>query len=346
MSRLRDRSKPLRGVGLGSAHSGPMAYPDPRLARTNRQMARPMRHRWLRRIGRVIGGLVPMGRVPSLGFSTSGPGRAKYLAVVLSLLLAATALTASLPGGSTGSPTPSASPSQVALGTTSDPTATETPTATPTEDPTPTATPTATPTPDPTPTAKPAAIAKATPRVYSFVALGDSLTSGYNNPGPAWPTRLDGLDARLTAAHNAGIPGDTTAGMLARLDRDVFAYDPGVLFVLGGTNDIGHYYTYATIISNLRAIIVKAQARKIKVFLITVPPNSSTTMRASIDTLNASLQHLANTYKIYLIDIHTPLSSSNGLLQARYTVDGLHFNNAGAQLVAVTIYNRFHRLGY
>lgn len=265
---------------------------------------------------------------------------------MLSLLLVATALTASLPGGSSGSPTPSPSPSLVALMTTPDPTATETPTATPTEDPTPTATPTATPTPSPTPTPKPTAKPKATPRVYRFVALGDSLTSGYNNPGPAWPSRLDGEDANLSLAHNAGIPGDTTAGMLARLDRDVFAYNPGVLFVLGGTNDIGHYYTYATIIANLRAIIVKAQAKKMKVFLITVPPNSSTAMRASIDTLNASLQHLANTYKIYLIDIHTPLSASNGLILAKYTVDGLHFNDAGAQVVANTIYNRIHRLGY
>jgi len=179
------------------------------------------------------------------------------------------------------------------------------------------------------------------------VALGDSLTSGYNNPGPAWPSRLDGEDANLSLAHNAGIPGDTTAGMLPRLDRDVFAYDPGVLFVLGGTNDIGHYSNYSTILANLKAIIVKAQAKKIKVFLITVPPNSSSSMRDSIDTLNAYLQHLANTYKIYLIDIHTPLtSSSNGLILAKYTVDGLHFNDAGAQVVANTIYNRIHRLGY
>lgn len=322
-----------------------MAYPDPRLARTSRQMARPMQHRWLRRMRRLLRGLVPMGRVPSLGSAPSGGSRARDLAVVLALLLAATALTASLPGGSTGSPTPSPSPSLVAVLTTPDPTATETPTATPTEDPTPTTTPTATPRPTPTPTKAPAK-PKATPRVYSFVALGDSLTSGYNNPGPAWPVRLDGEDANLTLAHNAGIPGDTTAGMLARLDRDVFAYNPGVLFLLGGTNDIGHDYTYAAIIANLKAIIVKAQAKKIKVFLITVPPNSSTAMRASIDTLNASLQHLANTYRIYLIDIHTPLSGSNGLILSKYTVDGLHFNDAGAQLVANTIYNRIHRLGY
>jgi acyl-CoA thioesterase-1 len=309
-------------------------------------MARPMRHRWLRRISRLFSGLLPIGRVPSLGTTASGASRARDLAVVLSLLLVATALTASLPGGSTGSPTPSPTPSLVAALTTPDPTATETPTATPTEDPT--ATPTDTPTPSPTPTAKPKATVKpkATPRVYSFVALGDSLTSGYNNPGPAWPSRLDGEDGNLTLADNAGIPGDTTAGMLSRMDRDVFAYNPGVLFVLGGTNDMGHNYNYSTIIANLRAIIVKAQAKKIKVFLITVPPNSSTTMRPSIDTLNASLQSLANAYRIYLIDIHTPLSGSNGLIQARYTVDGLHFNDAGAQLVANTIYNRIHRLGY
>jgi lysophospholipase L1-like esterase len=118
------------------------------------------------------------------------------------------------------------------------------------------------------------------------------------------------------------------------------------MFLLGGTNDLGHYVGQATIIANLRAIIVKAKARGIRVFLVTVPPNSSSAMAGSINSLNAAIQHLANSYTLYLIDIHTPLTASNGLIASKYTVDGLHFNAAGAQLVANTIYNRIHRLGY
>ena len=266
---------------------------------------------------------------------------------MLALLLAATAISASLPGGWTDPPKPSPSADVMAEVGTPNQTSTDTPSPVatspdptlPSLDPTPTDSPSSSPAPKKAP-------AKATPRTYTFVALGDSLTSGYNDPGPAWPDRLDAEDANLRLVNNAGVPGDLTSGMLSRLDRDVFAYNPGVMFLLGGTNDLGHYVSSTTIIANLRAIVVKAKARGIKVFLITVPPNSSSVMTARIDSLNADIQHLANTYALYLIDIHTPLSASNGLIASKYTVDGLHFNGAGAQLVANTIYNRIHRLGY
>jgi lysophospholipase L1-like esterase len=46
-----------------------------------------------------------------------------------------------------------------------------------------------------------------------------------------------------------------------------------------------------------------------------------------------------------VIDIHTPLSSTNGTIQSRYTVDGLHFSAAGVSVVVNAIYNRVRRLG-
>lgn len=333
-----------------------MAHPDPRVARAGRHMAHPVRHgplHWLKRtFASLTTGSGPAGPDGGasrlLGRLAPRDGRRRELAVVLALLLAATAVSASLPGGWTAA-TAAPSPTMLAEAVTAEPTPADTPSpepitpepTLPSPDPTPTATPTRAPTPAPT-----KAPVKATPRVYSFVALGDSLTSGYNDPGPAWPPRLDTIDANLRLVNNAGAPGDLTADMLSRLDRDVFAYAPNVLFVLGGTNDLGHSVSQSTTIANLRAIIVKAKARGIKVFLIAVPPNGSSGMRASIDSLNAAIQHLANIYQIYLLDIHTPLSGSNGLIQPRYTVDGLHFSGAGAQLVANTIYNRIHRLGY
>ena len=334
-----------------------MAHPDPRVAQAGRRMAHPVRRGplgWLQNtLAPLTTGSGPAGADGGasglLGRLVPKDGRRRELAVVLALLLAATAISASLPGGWTGG-TATPSPTTVAEAVTSEPTPTDTPTPEPvTPDPaaTPAPDPTAPPTPTPTPTPPPTkAPVKATPRVYTFVALGDSLTSGYNDPGPAWPPRLDALDANLRLVNNAGKPGDLTSGMLSRLSSYVFYYSPNVLFVLGGTNDLGTGVSQATTIANLKAIVVSAQARGIKVFLITVPPNSSSTMVEPIDSLNAAIQHLANIYRIVLIDIHTPLSGSNGLIQPRYTVDGLHFNGAGAQLVANTIYNRIHRLGY
>ena len=281
-----------------------------------------------------------------LGRLAPKDGRRRELALVLALLLAATAISASLPGGWTGgAATPS--PAKAAGAVSSEPAPTETPTPEPVT-PGPAATPSLEPTaaPTPTPTKAPTKAPVKTPTVYTFVALGDSLTSGYNDPGPAWPARLDTVDANLRLVNNAGKPGDLTSGMLSRLNSYAFSYSPNVLFVLGGTNDLGTGVSEATTIANLKAIVTSAKGRGIKVFLLMVPPSASSTMIERIDSLNAAIQHLANIYQIICIDIHTPLSGSNGLIQPKYTVDGLHFSGTGAQLVATTVYNRIHRLGY
>src|SRR5262245_13671119 len=73
-----------------------------------------------------------------------------------------------------------------------------------------------------------------------IVALGASNTAGWGvAPGETYPAQLEG---RLTAKGkpatviNAGIPGDTTGGMLARLEREV-APGTDLVILQPGTND-------------------------------------------------------------------------------------------------------------
>jgi lysophospholipase L1-like esterase len=271
--------------------------------------------------------------------------RSQEFAIVMVLLIAAAAVSASLPGGWAEGASSSPSGHLTALAS-ADPTPTATPwPAATSPDPTltpadPTASQTPTPMPGPTavPTKKPA------PHVYTFVALGDSLTAWpSDNP---WPSRLDAEDANLRLVHNAGVPGDTTAQMLVRLNSDVFAYKPEVLFILGGTNDLGRNISQSTTIANLQAIINEANAKGIRIDLMTIPPNSYAGMAAEIDSLNAAIVHLGNINKLIVIDIHTPLSTSTGVYVPAYTSDGLHFSELGAQVVANTIYTRIHRYGF
>lgn len=268
---------------------------------------------------------------------------------VLALLVAAAAVSASLPGGWADTPpsaTPSASPSAelVAGLTSADPTlASEALPSAASEEPA-MPSPSATPLPSPTkkPTAAPAK--KPAPKTYTFVALGDLLTA-WPTDGP-WPVLLDAKDANLRLVHNAGVPGNLTADMRARLNSDVFAYSPNVLFIMGGTNDVGQRVSQATTIANLRAIIVAATAKKIRVFLMTIPPDAYPGMAADINSLNAAITHLGNTYKLTVIDVHAALSTSTGVYVKKFTSDGLHFSALGAQTVANTVYSRVHRLGY
>lgn len=180
-------------------------------------------------------------------------------------------------------------------------------------------------------------------RPLRFVALGDSLTAW--PAGDPWPRRLDGLDPAVTLVHNAGVPGNTTAQMRARLGRDVLAYRPGVLFVLGGTNDVGRGIARSTTIANLRAIVETARSRGIRVFLLTIPPDSFPSLVTRVRALNAAIRSLASAEHVALVDIYPPLASAAGLYVPEYTVDGLHFSNRGTALVARTVRLRLAGLG-
>ena len=327
-----------------------MTQPDPKVAQASRRMVHPIRRSPLTVLGGAFGALSSTITETGLGGSAAKfirrlapkSQRRLELTAVLALLVAATAISASLPGARTEPPAASSSASIVASLASADPTASDSPTpAAASLEPT-----LSSPSPSPTasPRPKPTAQKQVAAKVYTFVALGDSLTA-WPSDAP-WPTHLDAEDANLRLVNNAGEPGDTTAQMLARLNSDVFAYQPEVLFIMGGTNDLGYGIGQATTIANLRAIIAAADRKGIRIDLMTVPPDAYPDMAAKIDSLNAAIVQLGNAYKLVVIDIHTPLSTSAGVYVPKYTSDGLHFSALGAQIVANTIYARIHRYGF
>ena len=77
-------------------------------------------------------------------------------------------------------------------------------------------------------------------RVANIVALGDSLTAGFNLPASAaFPAKLEeALRAKgfAVAIANAGVSGDTASGGLARLDWSVPEGTDGVILELGAND--------------------------------------------------------------------------------------------------------------
>jgi acyl-CoA thioesterase-1 len=114
-----------------------------------------------------------------------------------------------------------------------------------------------------------------------IVALGASNTAGTGvGKGSAWPARLQAmLKARGINASviNAGVHGDTTGGMLARLDR---AAPPGTRLVIlqPGGNDARRGQAGQTA-GNIAQIQSRLAARKVAVvmmgqnYLSAVPPS-------------------------------------------------------------------------
>jgi lysophospholipase L1-like esterase len=271
--------------------------------------------------------------------------RRRDLAMVAALLLTAATLSASLPGGwadqAAASSTDRVTADEALLAVLADTLDPNWPTDTPEDVLTPPPLPTG---PTPSPAGSPTPAPAKTRTVYSYVALGDSLTA-WPVGGP-WPTLLDSVDANLRLANNAGVPGDLTADMLARCPADVWPYKPDVLFILGGTNDLGHGVAQSTAISHLRSIVIGARSRRVHLFLMKIPPTSSVSDVATIDSFNAAIVNLGNIYSIVVIDIHTPLSASDGTIVSKYTTDGLHLSSLGVRVVVSAIYNRIHKLGY
>lgn len=99
------------------------------------------------------------------------------------------------------------------------------------------------------------------------VALGASSTAGRGvGPADTYPAQLEALlrrEGRDVRVLDAGVNGDTSAGMLARLDTDVPA-GTGLVILQAGTNDAGGYGHDA----NIAAIVARLRARSIRVVLL------------------------------------------------------------------------------
>jgi lysophospholipase L1-like esterase len=117
----------------------------------------------------------------------------------------------------------------------------------------------------------------------AVVFLGDSITQGWGGGlGAAFPG---------VKVANRGISGDTTRGVLIRLQDDVLALDPPVVVLLIGTNDLDEGASPETITGNLKLILAGLERHdpKLRIVLDLVFPSSATKNRPAdqIQKLNA-----------------------------------------------------------
>ena len=87
-----------------------------------------------------------------------------------------------------------------------------------------------------------------------IICFGDSLTAGTGAPrGMDYPARLSRLIGRPVI--NAGVPGDTTAEGLARLEKDVLSRSPRLVLITLGGNDLKNGVSREAAFGNLRQIV-------------------------------------------------------------------------------------------
>ncbi|MFM7040083.1 MAG: GDSL-type esterase/lipase family protein [Planctomycetaceae bacterium] len=160
----------------------------------------------------------------------------------------------------------------------------------------------------------------------SVVFLGDSITQGAGDD-------FRGLFPGLKIA-NRGISGDTTRGMLIRLEADVLSLKPKAIVMLMGTNDLEESATPEIIAGNVRLIleqISKAQPDTPVVLCLVFPSSASKKRPAeSIRSINQLLQQAARgNRQVTVLDSWTLFANSDGDAKPEDMPDLLHPNEAG-----------------
>ena len=104
----------------------------------------------------------------------------------------------------------------------------------------------------------------------TILAFGDSITYGTGaSSGESYPSVLAQLTGRTVV--NAGVPGDTTTGGLARLPKTLEETNPDLVILCLGGNDFLRKHPHATTRNNLVYMIQMIRAENIPVVLVAVP---------------------------------------------------------------------------
>ncbi len=190
-----------------------------------------------------------------------------------------------------------------------------------------------------------------------FVALGDSLTRGFQPYDPSssfgygipYTDFLDnliipelsrrGMDDVDIYVINLGINGDTTRGMLGRFDRQVASEEPGYVIILGGINDLFMGVPPESIMENLRGIYEKTlQIGATPIACTLTSVLGFETVIPLIQELNDMIEASCRREGIPLVDLYSGTSDGEGRLMEAYSSDGVHLNGEGYERMASVVF--------
>jgi lysophospholipase L1-like esterase len=159
----------------------------------------------------------------------------------------------------------------------------------------------------------------------AVVFLGDSIIQGWKSLPQDFPN--------LKVA-NRGIGGDTTRGVLYRLNADVLALKPKAVVLLIGTNDLGNGADPADVADNIEAILtaIKNYNPNVPVIVCKVLPRGTPESHYAekIEKLNALVENFVQTRSnFYECDTWSIFADENGYSTKDIFPDLLHPNATG-----------------
>ena len=167
----------------------------------------------------------------------------------------------------------------------------------------------------------------------NIVFFGDSITEGYN-------VKEFYDEYRVV---NSGISGNTTNDLINRIDSDLYDYNPSVVIIQIGTNDIRANIKDEEIINNLKTIIkgIRKNRKNSSILVESIYP-----LNRDMDTeywngvnedynnkhiikLNNDIRKLCKKEHIKYIDVYSYLLDDNKNLKEVYSKEGLHLTDLG-----------------
>lgn len=161
----------------------------------------------------------------------------------------------------------------------------------------------------------------------SIYFLGDSLTDGCE-----WNELLANPNIK-----NRGISGDTTEGVLNRLNQ-VTQSKPQKIFLMIGINDFFNNIQANQILDNYQKVVktIKTNSPNTKIYIESLLPlnfNLDKSKRGfnnqDILSFNNQLKNLSDNSNIFYIDLYSAFLDTSGQLNKQYTLDGIHLNGQG-----------------
>ena len=157
---------------------------------------------------------------------------------------------------------------------------------------------------------------------FPIVMVGDSITDQ-----PEWGELLGQRDIA-----NRGIGGDTTEGVLERMDS-IYSTGAKKAFVMIGINDITHSKDIDAVFKNYTEIVDLLIAHNMAPYIQSTLLTGKKMVKynGEVVRLNKKLLAYANEKSIPFIDLNAVLSA-NGVLADEYTTDGVHLNGSAYAL--------------
>lgn len=169
-------------------------------------------------------------------------------------------------------------------------------------------------------------IRNAHPKGNTIIAMGDSITEGYGVPAEQTFAGVLSREFGIPIV-NAGISGDTTAGGLERLGRQVLSLNPRVVLIELGGNDLLHKIPRTRTRENLEEMIRRIQSAGAAAVLVAVdgPPGFE-----GLDRLYRQVARRMGA-------VHVPNTIRGFSQNPEFMADEFHPNARGHQIMAERI---------